>query len=404
VRFDLREQGDQLGTVTLALKRSGPLVGPLVIPGQAEPDRLQVGPVMRCQYLPWDKRDIARHLIAPTGMDRGVDQEEARIDRVQPLLGRVAAMRRAVIHEPEQTWAGTLRCRCQHLAHQAATRLEAGRRCTAPPHVASAHVPGRQLWQRTPARIRVLPGGRAAWCRGPRWLAAAAGLETGCLIGPEESVRGATGLPWPSARLQVQKRAGLRGEMGLPGKAPVLVLPGLQGLGRPHPPPRAPPDRVPQSCLGACRHVSQRLPAQRWLRVRDPGAGSSLDQGLVQRGKQGPGGLVLSYRPRPSHPLPTAGATAGLAGSKGPPIGLPPRAPRAAPRAVIGHAGRVGPLGVRPSSAGPQGALAATRLPERPGRTSVPGQACDASSQSGQYMSVTGPQIVPHPLQPGHHF
>jgi hypothetical protein len=110
VRLDVREQGDQLGTGKLPLKRCGPLVGQFFVQGQAELNRLQVGKGMRCQHLPLEDRAIDLHLIEPTGMDRSMDQYDARIDLVQPPLGGFAARRRAVVHDPEQAFAGTIRC------------------------------------------------------------------------------------------------------------------------------------------------------------------------------------------------------------------------------------------------------------------------------------------------------
>jgi hypothetical protein len=48
-------------------------------------------------------------LIEPTGVDQGMDQQDTGIDVTQPLLRSFTAMQRAVVHEPEKSFAGTVR-------------------------------------------------------------------------------------------------------------------------------------------------------------------------------------------------------------------------------------------------------------------------------------------------------
>ena len=214
MRLDLREQGDQVGTVKLPLKGSWPFVGPCFVQGQAEPNRLQGGNVMWCQHLPLDDRELACHPMEPTGVDRGMAQHDARIDLVQPPLGGFAPMRRAVVHTPAQACAGTRRFLRQHLVHQAAQRRDAGRRFTPTHDVPTAHVPRRQLLPGATAFKRVLDAGRSARRRGEDGVATAAGVHTRLLIGTEAIVLGAKGLALPGARLPVQNGSRLSCEAG----------------------------------------------------------------------------------------------------------------------------------------------------------------------------------------------
>ena len=78
------------------------MVGECFIQSQPEPDGFQVGKVIGREHLALNDREVDLHLIQPTGMDRGMDQRNTRIDLAQALLGRFAAMRRAVVHNPEQ--------------------------------------------------------------------------------------------------------------------------------------------------------------------------------------------------------------------------------------------------------------------------------------------------------------
>ena len=59
-------------------------------------------------------------------------------------------------------------------------------------------------------------------------MATAAGLDAGLLIGAEDVVLGPQGYALPQARIEVQHRAGLVGDVGITGKNPVLVY--RQGL------------------------------------------------------------------------------------------------------------------------------------------------------------------------------
>jgi hypothetical protein len=185
-----------------------------------------------------------------------MDQLDAGIALMQALPRGFAAMRRAVVHNPEQAGSGTIRFLRQDLVYQPPKRLDAGRRRTPTHNVSPAHLPGGQILQRTPALVLMLDAGRSAWRGGPGRMAAVARLNAGLLVGPEDVVLGAEGLALPSARIQVQNRSGLLRKAGISGKDPVLVAPGLDGIGRQQPPYRAPTDRFTQRVLGSSSHAS----------------------------------------------------------------------------------------------------------------------------------------------------
>jgi hypothetical protein len=342
---DLCQQRHQFGAVKLPLKRRWALVGQVFIPGQPEPDGFQVGKVIGREHLPLDDRDVAFHLVQPTGVDRGLDHLDAGVDLMPPVLRRVTARRRAVVHDPEQAFGRMIRCLRQHLVHQAAKRLDAGRRFTPAHHVSPADLPGRELWPGATAFVLVFEAHRSA--RGGRQgrVTADAGLDARLLVGTEKVVLGAKGRALPGARLHVQNRSGLLGDVRIPGQDPVLVPPGLDGIGRQHPPHRAPTDRSTQRWLGACRHVGQRLPTQRWLGFRHQFAGHSLDQRLVQRGKNGGGAPVSAHRAGRSPLWPIAVASGGPNRGANPLVWPPPHATGGAARATGAPSWRVGAAG-----------------------------------------------------------
>src|SRR4030095_400073 len=98
--LDLCEQRGQFGAVKLPPKRGGTVVGQCFVEGEPEPDRFQIGAVIGCQHLPWDNREGAFALIEPTGVDRGMDQNDTGIDLTQALLRGGTAMRRAGVQAP----------------------------------------------------------------------------------------------------------------------------------------------------------------------------------------------------------------------------------------------------------------------------------------------------------------
>src|SRR6266496_2597785 len=151
-------------------------------------NRFQVGKVIWCQHLALDDGEVDFDLIEPTGVDRRMDQNNTGIDVTQPLGSGCAAMRRAVIHDPEQAFAGPIRFLSQHLLDQPAKWSDAGLRFTAPYDVPPAHIPCGQILQGASALVFVLDVDRSTWRWGQRGMAAAVGLDAGLLIGAEHVI------------------------------------------------------------------------------------------------------------------------------------------------------------------------------------------------------------------------
>ena len=256
----LADEYRQFGTVKFPLKRRRALVGQLFVQGQPEEDRFQIGKVIRRQHLPLDDREVALDLIEPTGVDRGMDQDDAGIDLLQPCLCGFAAMRRAVVHNPGQTLPRAIRLLHQYVVHQPAKGLDAGGRFTPPHHVPPADVPGRQVLQRATAIIFELDTLVPGWCRTQAGVTTEAGLEARFLVGTENMVLGAQRLALLGARIQVKNRSGLLSKQRVPWKDPVLVPPWLDGIRLENPPHRAPTDRFAQGAADPGGHVGQGLP------------------------------------------------------------------------------------------------------------------------------------------------
>jgi hypothetical protein len=182
----------------------------------------------------------------------------------------------------------------------------------------------------------------SAWRGGQGWVAADAGLDARLLLGTEDAVLGIQGVAFPGARIQVENRSGLFGKVRIPWKDPVLVPPGLDGIGCAYPPDGAPTDRFAQGSLGAYRDVGQRLPAQRLLGFCHQFAGNRLDQRVLQGGKNGGDAPVPAHRAGRSPLWPIAVASGGPSRGANPPEKPPPHAIVVAACATRAASERVG--------------------------------------------------------------
>src|SRR5262249_21213007 len=118
---------------------------------------------MGCEHFPLDHRERDCDLIEPAGVDRSMDQNDTRIDLIQPFRRSGTALRRTMVHDPAQACAGTVWFLRQHLVDQAAKGYDTSSRFTPSHHIPSVHIPCRQIWQSTAAFVFVLDIGRSAW-------------------------------------------------------------------------------------------------------------------------------------------------------------------------------------------------------------------------------------------------
>src|SRR5215510_6197826 len=121
------------------LKRLWALIGKLFVEGQPESERFQIGKLIGSEDLPLDNSEVDFNLIEPTGVDWRMDHNETGIHLLQALYRGCSAMRRAMVDEPEQPCAGTVRFLCQHLVDQSAKGFHPGCRFTAVHHIPAAH-------------------------------------------------------------------------------------------------------------------------------------------------------------------------------------------------------------------------------------------------------------------------
>jgi hypothetical protein len=122
------------------------------------------------------------------------------------------------------------------LGDQPIERLDPGGGFAAAEQAGVVDIPGGQVGQRAAALVLVLDAhaaGLGGWQSG---VAAAAGLDGGLLIGADDVLIGTELRCLEDPLVQVQDHPSLGGEVGVAGKDPRLVLPGLDRvLGQPAP-------------------------------------------------------------------------------------------------------------------------------------------------------------------------
>ena len=147
-----------------------------------------------------------------------MDEDHVRKGRAEPRDGRVAAVRRAVVRDPEDAIrCGIWRLR-HHLRHQPVERNDPGRRLAAAEDCGPVHVERRQIGEGPPACVFVFdwrigcpgPGGRGGVQSHPC-------LNTGLFIRAEDEIVRAQRLSFPAPGIEVEDVASLDGKLRIAG-------------------------------------------------------------------------------------------------------------------------------------------------------------------------------------------
>ena len=254
--------------------------------------------------LPTHSRCNNLDLVEPTRVHRSVDRNQSRMGLRQASHASLAAMGRAVVHDPEHPTRLAVRPLTHDVVHQALERRDAGGRLAPAEHLGSVHVQRGQIGPGAAARVFVLHAHRLAGANGQARMHAQARLNAGLLVGGDDELVLAQRLALPAARVQIQDARGFGLEAGIARKYPAAVLPR--------------PDRVlvqaaPHRAVTDARHQA------RALRVARDIGHAQARQRHAQRGRQlasqrlDLNGQLWGERPE--------GVPGGLA-LRGPPIAL----------------------------------------------------------------------------------
>src|SRR5215475_1252152 len=320
--FEALEKLRQLGTRKLPLERARLSVREGFVEVQPLFDLFKTGKVIGCQHFALHDREVDFHLIEPTGMDRGMHDNEIGVGRGQSADSRLAPVRRAIIHHPKDTLCCLVGLLFHHLRDQAPERLNARRRFTPAHDNAPPDIPGCQVLQRPPSGVLVLDPQRAPGSWWQARMAPNARLNTRLFIGADDVILGTKWFPLPGPGVQIQYLPSFVGKLRISGKNLVFVLPGFDGIGIENAPDRAGTDGLAQGPTRLHSEVCRREPTQRQASIVDRLTRTGFHEGTVQRGKTGPSGLDQVHLPNRTPPGPSVAANTAQRWDGGAP--LPP--------------------------------------------------------------------------------
>jgi hypothetical protein len=214
----------------------GPFEGrrsPFVMDLKGEKALFEIGQrrkVIRGEDLPLNDREVDLHLIEPTGVGRGVDE-----DCVGPLSAEaigcpLAPMNGAVVHDPEDASRGLVGLLAHDFANKAFHRRNAILELATTEDLGAVDIPGSQVDPGAPAKVLVFHSRGTVRRSRQSGLFPAAGLNAGFFVGRDNKVVSAQRSAFPNAMVQIEDRAGLGGKIGITRKDPASMLPRSKGI------------------------------------------------------------------------------------------------------------------------------------------------------------------------------
>ncbi len=332
----------QGGSIKSPIERTRLSIAQLFVQPKSLLHLFQAGEVVWSQNLPLDDREVDLHLIQPTGMHRRVDQDRLAMGLSQSPDGRLPAVRRAVVHDPEDPTGRPVGLTPHDLLDQSAERVDASLLLTPAQDSAAANIPSSQVLQGSAPLVLMLDAHRPLGARRQSRVASNPGLDARLLIRADDIVPAAQPAALPGAGVQIQDATRLLGELRVAREDPVLIPPWLDCVGIQDAPDGAGADGPTQGCSSPLGQVRGRQATQRQLGLADGFTGDRLDDRAVTRGKKracDPGPLG---RPRRSPRWPSGVARGGRSWGGVPPR---PRPRRATTREIRGARGPAEPSG-----------------------------------------------------------
>ena len=220
--FQFCQEGLQGSAVELPLERAQLSIAQFLVQSQSLLDFLQAGEVVRRQHFPLDDRELDLHLIQPTGVHRRMNQNRLAISLPQSLCRRLAAVRGAIVHDPEDTAGGPVGLGPHNLLDQSTERVGPRIRLTPSQDAASADIPSHQVLQSSSSLVLVFHAQGTSWSGRQSRVTSDAGLAACPLIRADEVVPATQCFALPEAGIQVEDATGFLGEHRVAGEKACL--------------------------------------------------------------------------------------------------------------------------------------------------------------------------------------
>lgn len=180
--------------------------------------------------LALDNGEVDFDLVEPTGMDRAVYGDDVGKGGLETLDGGLAAMRGAVVNDPEDAAGVAVRGLVHDLCDQAIKWVDAGGFLAPAKELRSVNVEGGQIGPGAAAAVLMFDAGGLSLTRRQRRVPPDSGLDTVFLVGTDDEIVGFEGVALPLPAVEVQDAPRLRGEVRVAGKYPAAMLPGADGV------------------------------------------------------------------------------------------------------------------------------------------------------------------------------
>ena len=210
---------------------------------------IEVGKVIGCEDFPLDDGEVDFNLVEPTGVDGTVDQDEARILLLESLYRGWAAMRGAVVDNPEHA-PGVVVGRARHdLFDETVKRGHAGAGFAAAEYASVVNIECGQISPGPATFIFMFDFHRRTGLSRQTGVTRAPGLDAGFLVGRDDEFVAPKRFSVPHALVEVQDPSGFNGKVRISRKDPTAVLPRPDRIGMKPAPHGAVADRGDESRL-----------------------------------------------------------------------------------------------------------------------------------------------------------
>ena len=188
-------------------------------------DFLKRAEVVGCERLAFNDGEVDFDLIEPARVDRSMHGDEIGEGCFEAPNTGLAAMRRAVVHDPEHSPRVAIRWLGHDLGDQAIERLDAGGLLATAEELRAMNIHRGQVRPGAAARVLVLDTSGLAWTGRQGGMLSNARLDAGLFVSGEHELVVSQRAAFPVPRVQVQDAPGFGDKLRIARENPGAMLP-----------------------------------------------------------------------------------------------------------------------------------------------------------------------------------
>src|SRR5713101_354626 len=220
----------EVGAAEFPLEGLGDGLVVLLEPKQTVLDISERGEIVWGQSLALNDGEVDLDLVEPTRVNRAVDEHEIWESRLKASDGSLAAVRGAVVHDPEDVASIAVGRDGHDLRDEAVEGLDAGGFLATAEDLCSVYVERSHVGPGATASVLVLDPCSLSGARRQGRVFADASLDAGLLVGADHELVGFEVFALPLAGVEIEDAPGFGGEVRIAREDPGAVLPGPNGV------------------------------------------------------------------------------------------------------------------------------------------------------------------------------